>query len=113
MSSEAISSRARYKSLSVMKPPMNAEPLRKFIGIATILIYFNVGYCVTIIGPTLLDLIQQVSGGTGSTINHNVFGCSTFPPVLLVLIRSPCHLSHPVLYLVALYAEYMNKTYII
>ena len=34
--------------------------LTRLIGAATILAYFNIAYCVALIGPTLLDLLQLV-----------------------------------------------------
>ena len=38
----------------------NSKYLACLIGIATVISYFNSAYCMTLIGPTLLDLIQLV-----------------------------------------------------
>ena len=38
----------------------NSKYLACLIGIATVISYFNTAYCMTLIGPTLLDLIQLV-----------------------------------------------------
>ena len=39
----------------------NDVALTRLIGAATIITYFNIAYCVALIGPTLLDLLQLVS----------------------------------------------------
>ena len=60
-SSEKLSPKYRRVSGNQDSENMvNNKNLTRLIGAATVIAYFNIAYCVALIGPTLLDLLQLV-----------------------------------------------------